>query len=156
MQPIRPYLTPTRSASASFSGHYLGTRSRNVSSITDGYSDRPCDMMEAQIIIKVLVWYQSKAKNATRTTSQRRSRASSSCAWTASRTTGRSEIPKTAETHVEERPKRLWVRVGEIMKRLRWTSVGRWWLAWVSGARRWVLARVAQGHQHHDCHVSTQ
>ena len=45
----------------------------------------------------------------------------------------------TAETHIEKRLKRLWVRIGETLKRLRWTSVDRWWLAWVSGARGWVL-----------------
>ena len=49
------------------------------------------------------------------------------------------ETPETAETHVEERLKRLWVRTGETMKRLRWTSAGRWWLEWVSGGRKWVL-----------------
>ena len=46
---------------------------------------------------------------------------------------------ETVETHIEKRLKRLWVRIGDTLKRLRWTSVGRWWLAWVSGARRWVL-----------------
>ena len=51
----------------------------------------------------------------------------------------KSETPEMPETHVEKRMKRLWVRIGETMKRLRWTSVGRWWLAWVSGARCWVL-----------------
>jgi hypothetical protein len=56
-----------------------------------------------------------------------------------SRETSTKETPKTAETHVERRLKRLLVRIGETLKRLRWTSVGRWWLAWVSGARRWVL-----------------
>jgi hypothetical protein len=45
----------------------------------------------------------------------------------------------TAETPVENRLKRLWLRIGEAMKRLRWARVGRWWLAWVSGARLWVL-----------------
>jgi hypothetical protein len=56
-----------------------------------------------------------------------------------SRETPTKETPKTAETHEEKRLKRLLVRIGETLKRLRWTSVGRWWLAWVSGARRWVL-----------------
>jgi hypothetical protein len=56
-----------------------------------------------------------------------------------SRETPTKETPETAEIHVEKRLKRLWVRIGEILKRLRWTSVGRWWLAWVGGARRWVL-----------------
>jgi hypothetical protein len=50
-----------------------------------------------------------------------------------SRETPFKETPETAETHVEERLKWLWVRIGETLKRLRWTSVGRWWLAWVSG-----------------------
>jgi hypothetical protein len=49
------------------------------------------------------------------------------------------ETPGTAESHLEKRLKRLWVRIGENLKRLRCTSVGRWWLAWVSGARWWVL-----------------
>jgi hypothetical protein len=56
-----------------------------------------------------------------------------------SRVTPTKEMPETAETHVEKRMKRLWVRMGETLKRLRWTSVGRWRLAWVGGARRWVL-----------------
>jgi hypothetical protein len=56
-----------------------------------------------------------------------------------SRETPSKETPETAEMHIEKRLKRLWVRIGETLKRLRWTSVGRWWLAWVSGARRWVL-----------------
>jgi hypothetical protein len=47
--------------------------------------------------------------------------------------------PETAETHVEERLNRMLMRMGETLKRLRWTSVGRWWLAWVSSARRWML-----------------
>ena len=49
------------------------------------------------------------------------------------------KTPETAETHVEKRLKRLWVRTGETMKRLRSTSAGRWWLVWVSGGRTWVL-----------------
>jgi hypothetical protein len=56
-----------------------------------------------------------------------------------SRETPTKETPKTAETHVEKRLNRLWVRIGETLKRLSWTSVGRWWLAWVSGAWWWVL-----------------
>ena len=35
--------------------------------------------------------------------------------------------------------KRLWVRIGETLERLSSTSAGRWWLAWVSGGRKWVL-----------------
>ena len=58
---------------------------------------------------------------------------------TLSRETPTKETPETAETHIETRLKLLWVRIGETLKRLRWTSVGRWRLAWVSGARRWVL-----------------
>jgi hypothetical protein len=42
---------------------------------------------------------------------------------------------QTPETHVQERLKRLLVRIGDTLKRLRSISVGRWWLAWVSGAR---------------------
>jgi hypothetical protein len=49
------------------------------------------------------------------------------------------ETPETAEMHVEKRLKRLWVRIGETLKRLRSTSAGRWWLVWVSGGRKWVL-----------------
>ena len=45
------------------------------------------------------------------------------------------ETPEMAETFIEKRLKRLWVRIRKTLKRLRWTSVGRWWLAWVSGAR---------------------
>jgi hypothetical protein len=41
---------------------------------------------------------------------------------------------ETARGTARERLKWLWVRIGATMKRLRWTSVGRWWLAWVSGA----------------------
>jgi hypothetical protein len=48
-------------------------------------------------------------------------------------------IQETPKTHVEKRMKRLWVRIAETLKRLRWNSVGRWWLACVSGARWWVL-----------------
>jgi hypothetical protein len=43
------------------------------------------------------------------------------------------------ETHVEKCLKRLWVRIGEILKRLRSTSAGRWRLVWVSGGWKWVL-----------------
>ena len=56
-----------------------------------------------------------------------------------SRETPTKETPETAETHVEKRLKRLWVRIGETLKRLRSTSAGRWWLVWVSGGRKWVL-----------------
>ena len=56
-----------------------------------------------------------------------------------SRETPIKEMLEKAETHVEKRLKRLWVRTGDTLKRLRWTNVGRWWLAWVSGARWWVL-----------------
>jgi hypothetical protein len=56
-----------------------------------------------------------------------------------SRETPTKETPETAETHIEKRLKRLWMRIEETLKRLRWTIVGRWWLAWVSGARRWIL-----------------
>jgi hypothetical protein len=48
-------------------------------------------------------------------------------------------MPKTAETHVDKRLKRLWVRIGETLKRLKSTSAGRWWLVWVSGGWKWVL-----------------
>jgi hypothetical protein len=41
--------------------------------------------------------------------------------------------------HVEKRLKRLWVRIGETLKRLRSTNAGRWWRVWVSGGRKWVL-----------------
>ena len=56
-----------------------------------------------------------------------------------SRETPTKETPETAEMHVEKRLKRLWVRIGETLKRLRSTNAGRWWLVWVSGARKWVL-----------------
>jgi hypothetical protein len=41
--------------------------------------------------------------------------------------------------YVEKRIKLLWVRIGENLKRLRSISAGRWWPAWVSGGRKWVL-----------------
>jgi hypothetical protein len=56
-----------------------------------------------------------------------------------SRETRTKETPETAETHVEKRLQRLWVRTGENTKRLRSTSTGRWWLLWVSGGRKWVV-----------------
>jgi hypothetical protein len=56
-----------------------------------------------------------------------------------SRETPTKETPETAEMHVEKRLKRLWVMIGETMKRLRSTDAGRWWLVWVSGGRKWVL-----------------
>jgi hypothetical protein len=43
-------------------------------------------------------------------------------------------LEERLEKRLEKRLKRLWVRIGATMKRLIWTSVGRWWLAWVSGA----------------------
>jgi hypothetical protein len=49
------------------------------------------------------------------------------------------ETPKMPETYIEQRLKRLWVRMVETLKRLRSTSAGRWWLVWVSGGRKWVL-----------------
>jgi hypothetical protein len=49
------------------------------------------------------------------------------------------ETRETAETHVEKLLKRLWVRIGETLKRLRSISAGRWRLLWVSGGRKWVL-----------------
>ena len=62
------------------------------------------------------------------------------CTSALNRETPTKETPEMAETHVEKRMKRLWVRTGEIMKRLKSTSAGRWWLIWVSGGRKWVLA----------------
>jgi hypothetical protein len=52
-----------------------------------------------------------------------------------SRGTPTKETPETAETHVEKRLRRLWVRIGETLKRLRSTIAGRWWLVRVSGGR---------------------
>jgi hypothetical protein len=49
------------------------------------------------------------------------------------------ETPETAEMYVEKHLKRLWVRIGGTIKRLRSTSAGRWWLVWASGGRKWVL-----------------
>ena len=56
-----------------------------------------------------------------------------------SRETPTKETPETAEMHIEKRLKRLWVRIGETLKRLRSTNAGRWWLVWVSGGRKLVL-----------------
>ena len=56
-----------------------------------------------------------------------------------SRETPTKETPEMAEKHIEKRLKRLWVRMGETLKQRRGTSVGRWWMTWVSGARWWVL-----------------
>jgi hypothetical protein len=56
-----------------------------------------------------------------------------------SRETPTEETPETPEKYIEKRLKRLLVRIGKTMKRLRSTSVGRWWLVWVSGGRQWVL-----------------
>jgi hypothetical protein len=55
------------------------------------------------------------------------------------------------EKRLEERLRRLWVRIGETLKRLRWTSVGGWWLAWFSGAattRYHTLRPTASTRQH--------
>ena len=56
-----------------------------------------------------------------------------------SRETPTKETSETLETHVEKRLRRLWVRIGETLKRLRSTSASRWWLVWVIGGRKWVL-----------------
>jgi hypothetical protein len=61
------------------------------------------------------------------------------CHVTTQRDTPAKETPEIAETHIEKRLKRLWVSIGENLKRLRCTSIGRWWVAWVNGARWWVL-----------------
>ena len=58
---------------------------------------------------------------------------------TLSRETPTKETLETAGIHVEKYLKRLWVRIGETLKRLRSTNAGRWWLVWVSGGRKWVL-----------------
>jgi hypothetical protein len=50
-------------------------------------------------------------------------------------------------THVQKGLKRLLVRIGETLKRLMSTSVGQWWLVWISGAQQWVLRGVEQGRQ---------
>jgi hypothetical protein len=42
-----------------------------------------------------------------------------------SRETPTKEMSETPETHIEKRLHRLRVRIGETLKRLRWTSVGR-------------------------------
>ena len=60
-------------------------------------------------------------------------------------------LEERLEKGLEKRLKRLWVRIGATMKRLRWTSVGRWWLAWVSGAtttRYHTLRPTASTRQH--------
>ena len=58
-------------------------------------------------------------------------------------------MPETPGTHVQERLKRLLVRIGETLKQLRSGSVGGWWLVWVSGAWLWIWAmgssKVANG-----------
>jgi hypothetical protein len=56
-----------------------------------------------------------------------------------SRETPTKETPETAEMHVKKRLKRLWVKIGETLKRLRLTNAGLWWLVWVSGGLKWVL-----------------
>jgi hypothetical protein len=47
-------------------------------------------------------------------------------------------LEERLEKRLEKRLKRLWARIGENLKRLRWTS-GRWWLAW-GRLRRWQKA----------------
>ena len=56
-----------------------------------------------------------------------------------SRETHTKETLETPGTHVQKRLKRLLVRIGETLSRLMSTSVGQWWLVWVSGAQHWVL-----------------
>jgi hypothetical protein len=46
------------------------------------------------------------------------------------------ETPGRAGTHVQERLRRLLGRIGETLKRLGSTSVGQWWLIWVSGPQQ--------------------
>jgi hypothetical protein len=53
-----------------------------------------------------------------------------------SRETPAKDTPETHGTHVEKRVKWRSVRIGETLKRLRSTSVGRCWLVWVSGGRQ--------------------
>ena len=55
------------------------------------------------------------------------------------RETPTKETHKMVELHVEGRLKWLWVRIGEALKLLGPTNAGRWWPAWVSGGREWVL-----------------
>ena len=62
-----------------------------------------------------------------------------------SRETPTKETPKTPETDIQKRLKRLSVRTRETLKRLRSASVGQWWLMWVSGARQWVLGSSKAG-----------
>ena len=65
-----------------------------------------------------------------------------------SRETPTKETSETLETHVEKRLRRLWVRIGETLKRLRSTSASQWWLIWVSGGRKWVMgSNEGQGRQ---------
>jgi hypothetical protein len=78
----------------------------------------------------------SRDKNSLRTTLGLTTLAATSAL---SRETPTKETLETAQTHVEKRLKRLWVRTGETLKRLRCTSASRWWLVWVSGVRKWVL-----------------
>jgi hypothetical protein len=49
------------------------------------------------------------------------------------RETPTKETPETAETHIEERLKRLRNAKETPEKRMRLTNAGRWWLAWVTG-----------------------
>jgi hypothetical protein len=54
-----------------------------------------------------------------------------------SRETPTKETSETPKMHVETH-ERLLVRIRETLKRRGTTSVGRWWLVWVSGGRQWV------------------
>jgi hypothetical protein len=61
------------------------------------------------------------------------------------------QLEERLDERLEKRLKRLWVRIEATMRRLRWTSVGRWWLAWVSGAtttRYHTLRPTASTRQH--------
>ena len=51
MWPVRPYLTPTRSAS--FSNHYLETGSRDIPILSDVYSRRPCELCTIDTMLVV-------------------------------------------------------------------------------------------------------
>ena len=57
------------------------------------------------------------------------------------------ETPETTGTHVEERLIRLWVRIGEILKRLRSTSAGpgKWWSEVGAGVEQGPTNMVAAG-----------
>jgi hypothetical protein len=58
------------------------------------------------------------------------------------RETPTKDTHETHETHVENRLKRMLVRIEETLKRLRSTGVGQWWLVWVSGGRQWCWDRA--------------